>query len=325
MIDIQQYIPSSARQTPSNWWSFNAPCCVNNGETADKRKRGGILVTDEGWVYSCFNCGFKCSFKYGKNLNFKAKKLLGWMGVDPAEISRINLESLQYRSTNDIIDNINKNQKSHKQIVFESRKLPDPALLISSQFPKQQAYLESRCIDNSYPFIAFNDEASGRDGILIPFTYDDKVVGHTVRFLDDRRPKYLSESQPGYVFGVDLQKEPWKYVIVSEGIFDALSISGLAVMHSTVSDKQADLINRLNRTVIVVPDQDKAGLDMIDSAIERNWSVSIPLEWPEGCKDINDAVCHYGRSATLLSIIQNAESNRIKIEMNRKRLKKRIS
>ena len=50
-------LPAVRKKTPSGWISFNAPCCVHNGETADKKKRGGIMTSADGTVsYHCFNC-----------------------------------------------------------------------------------------------------------------------------------------------------------------------------------------------------------------------------------------------------------------------------
>jgi hypothetical protein len=71
----------------------------------------------------------------------------------------------------------------------------------------------------------------------------------------------------------------------------------------------------------VVPDQDEAGMKLVDRAIELGWAVSIP-EWPAGCKDVNDAVIQLGRVGCLLTILQAKETSRIKIEMKRKKLVK---
>jgi DNA primase len=149
-------------------------------------------------------------------------------------------------------------------------------------------------------------------------------VGWTARFLDNKLPKYINHSQPGYVFGTDLQQSNWEHVLVMEGIFDALSIGGLAVMHNTVSDSQARLIRSLGKQVTVVPDQDKAGLELIDRAVELGWAVSIPT-WPEHIKDVNDAVIAYGRLGALLTIMQARETSRIKIEMHKKKLIKTLA
>jgi DNA primase len=125
------------------------------------------------------------------------------------------------------------------------------------------------------------------------------------------------------VFGTDLQHNNWTNVIVTEGIFDALSIGGVAVMHNTISDAQARLIRNLGRDITVVPDQDLAGMELVDRAMELGWAVSIP-EWPEGCKDVNDAVIAMGRVGALLTIMQSRETSKIKIELRKKQCLKRI-
>ena len=162
-----------------------------------------------------------------------------------------------------------------------------------------------------------------RPHVVIPFTHHDRIVGYTCRFIDAKAPKYISDAQPNYVFGTDLQHDSWQYAIVVEGIFDALSIAGLAVMHNAISDGQARLIRGLGKDIIVVPDQDKSGLELIDRAVELGWSVSIP-DWPEDIKDVNDAVVKFGKIATLLTIMQARETSRIKIELRKKNLAKRI-
>jgi DNA primase len=120
-----------------------------------------------------------------------------------------------------------------------------------------------------------------------------------------------------------LQQTNWQYAIVVEGVFDALSINGLAVLHAEINDAQVRLIRSLGREVIVVPDQDEAGMKLVDRAVELGWAVSMP-EWPAGVKDANDAVVRLGRIGCLLSIIQAKETSRIKIELRKKQLVKQF-
>ena len=47
---ITTTLPAKRKQTPSGWISFDAPCCVHNGESTDKRKRGGIMFNGDGTV-----------------------------------------------------------------------------------------------------------------------------------------------------------------------------------------------------------------------------------------------------------------------------------
>ena len=74
----------------------------------------------------------------------------------------------------------------------------------------------------------------------------------------------------------------------------------------------------------MVPDQDLAGMELMDRAVELGWAVSIP-EWPEGCKDVNDAVIVLGRVGTLLTIMAARETSKIKIELAKKKLLKKYN
>ena len=104
------------------------------------------------------------------------------------------------------------------------------------------------------------------------------------------------------MFGTDLQQEHWTQAIVVEGIFDALSLNCLALLHNDINDKQATLLKSLRRDITVVPDQDQAGIKLIDRAVALGFAVSMP-PWPDDVKDVNDAVKRYGRLGTLLSLI----------------------
>jgi DNA primase len=171
---------------------------------------------------------------------------------------------------------------------------------------------------DDYKFFTVDDEARPR--IILPYFYEGRIVGNTSRFYDGRRPKYLSEQQKGYVFNIDAQHADWSVCILTEGQFDALSIGGCAYMGSNISDDQARLLSKLRRRIIVVPDQDEAGLEICDRTLELGYQVSIP-NWGDEIKDVNDAVVKYGRLPTLLSILQCATSSKIKIGMARKRFK----
>jgi hypothetical protein len=318
MIDVISFLPGKRKQTASGWISFNAPCCIHRGDTQDRRQRGGIKPgTDGSWSYHCFNCGYTASFVLGRSLTFKARKLLEWLNVPQEEIERINLESLKHKSIEGMLGERQAVVNQLQNIVFEDRDLPADTQPLSDT---GLSYLNRRQLPVDYPFLY---KTMPRPGIVIPFTHDNQVVGHTTRFLDDRTPRYIQDIQPGYVFGTDLQGSNWQHAIVVEGVFDALSISGLAVLHADINDAQVRLIRSLGRDVVVVPDQDEAGMRLVDRAVELGWSVSIP-DWPADIKDVNDAVIRWGKLATLITIMQARETSRIKIELRKKQLVKKI-
>ena len=326
MLDVLSYLPARRKPSASGWTSFNAPCCVHMGESADRRNRGGIKTSDAGWSYHCFNCGYTASFIIGRQLSFKARKLLGWLGVPSEEVERINLESLKHKNMEGLLNDRQRLSNTLQGIEFEERDLPPAAELVTTQHTPQWDYLRSRCVPADYPVMTVVENDSvhwTRPQVIVPFTYDNRVVGYSSRMLDNRQPRYIHDTQPGYVFGTDLQSNDWQYAIVVEGVFDALSISGLAVLHAEINDAQVRLIRSLNREIIVVPDQDEAGIKLVDRAVELGWAVSMP-DWPADVKDVNDAVIRWGRLATLITILQAKETSKIKIELRKKQLVKRL-
>jgi len=323
MLDILSVIPGKHKHTSSGWVSFNAVCCQHNGERADKRKRGGIKPDGENWSYHCFNCGYKASFKLGRTLSFKTRKLLAWMGVDQNTISALNLESLRHKDISQLAQD--RTQTKLTKVTFNKLELPEELRLIEESDQQYVDYLESRAVDpGDYPYMISPDQ-KGRQAerIVIPYTYDGVIVGWSARYLDDRQPKFINEQQQGYVFGTDLQQDHWTQAIVVEGIFDALSLNCLAVLHNDINAKQAQVIASLRKDITVVPDQDEAGLKLVDRAVELGWAVSMP-EWHPGVKDVNDAVKRYGRLGTLITIMNSRETSKIKIELMRKKLVKRL-
>lgn len=321
MLDILNYLPAKRKSTPSGWISFNAPCCN------DKRGRGGIKFTDQSWSYHCFNCNRTASFVLGRSVSFKARSLLKLLNVPDIEIEQLNLESLRHRSIHGLLDDRARVVNEISDIQFEEfDDFPPASELITPELKKYWDYLRERRVPEDFPAMT-TIRTDGihwlRPHVTIPFTYNGKVVGWTARMLDGKMPKYINHSQPGYVFGTDLQHKDWQHAIVVEGIFDALSIGGLALMHNTVNDRQARLIRNLGREITVVPDQDMPGMELVDRAMELGWAVSMP-EWDDSVKDVNDAVVKYGRLATLLTIMQARETSRIKIELRKKQLVKRL-
>lgn len=314
--NLLNFIPRAARANSSGWHTFNSLCCHNRGHRPDTKQRAGIKTYGTTQVYSCFNCGFKCGLTLGHGLSQRTRQLLSWAGLDPDQILEINFASLRLRdeSTPQWFD---------KPIQYEARPLPPDQEFLrgdcESHAPYIQ-YLQARGIDPwAYPYMVSPDSeiASERERIVIPCTYEGNVVGYLARNFSGK-PRYFNSFPSGYVFGIDLQQPHWQCCIIVEGVFDALSLDGVAVLSNNISDRQAQALSLLPVPKIYVPDHDRAGLEPIDRALELGYSVSIP-NWPDNVKDANEAVCRWGRAAVTASIIQSATRSPavIKIRKNK--------
>ena len=145
MLDVLSYLPAKRKPSPQGWLSFNAVCCTHNGNSADKRGRGGIKATESGWSYHCFNCSYTASFVLGRTVSFKAKRLLSWMGVPDNEIEMLNLESLRHRNVHGILEDRQRVFNSLSAIEFgESDDFPPYAEVVTPEFPLYWDYIRRR-------------------------------------------------------------------------------------------------------------------------------------------------------------------------------------
>ena len=328
---ILNSLPSGKKKTPSGWLSFNAPCCIHNGTGADKRKRGGIMTSADGTLsYHCFNCGFKTSYVVGRKLNAKTRQLMSWLGISTETIRKLSIEAMRYEESGD-------EYKPKKNINFITKPLPKNTHTLDYWLEKYVAkdltdtqykkidqllnYLKKRGIAPDWYRFCYSPTQEGdfHRRVILPFYWKGDIVGHTGRLFDTRNNevKYWTETQPGYVFNVDAQDWTRKFVLVTEGPFDALCVSGVSILGSEINETQKEIINSLSRQVIVVPDRDKAGAKLIDQAMEFGWSVSFP-DWQKGVDDVAESVLQYGRLYTIQSILKATENNKLKIDLKRK-------
>lgn len=310
---LLSYLPIKKKHTPSGWISFNAPCC---NET---RSRGGFIVNGGDAVsYHCFNCGFKSSWQPGRTISKKMKELMVFLRVPDELISKLQLEALRLNEIE---------QTSVRSLVpsFEYRALPmdsKPIAEFLDDIPEKLVpvleYMSSRNLYlEDYPFF-WCPRTGFNNRLIIPFYYNNQTVGYTARVINSNvNPRYLSEQQPGYVFNLDRQTYDRQYVFVCEGPIDAISIDGCAIMGSEIKLQQDWLLKRLHKQIVLIPDKDHEGPKTVERAIELGWSVSMP-DWPEGVKDVNDAVIKIGRAATLWLIITAIESYELKIQLRAK-------
>jgi hypothetical protein len=208
---------------------------------------------------------------------------------------------------------------------FDIRALPMDSQLITELInnppekliPVLEYMVNRKIYPEDFPFY-WTHKVGFSNRLIIPFLFNNEIVGWTARTIGDATPKYLSEQQPGYVFNLDSQRDNREFVICSEGPFDALSINGCALLGAEIKDSQNWLLKQLGKELILVPDRDEAGKVTLEQALEFGWSVSMP-DWPEDVKDINDAVIKLGRLATLWLIVSAKESNTLKIQLRAKK------
>jgi len=334
---VTQILPHKRKtNATSGWTSFNGVCCQHNGETADTRGRGGLVMNPDGGVsYHCFNCQFKASYVPGRHLTYKFRKLLGWLGADEGTVKRLVIDAIRIREL--VAPETLVEVAEQEEIKFKARPLPEQAQDffalntfytlnndrdVPQGYHDAVLYASTRKMDfGKYTFYWTPERQHNlNQRVIVPFTWHNEIIGYTARtFREDVKPKYHSSYEPNYVFNVDRQLRDAKFVVVVEGPFDAMAVDGVAVLSNECSETQADIIDSLGREVIVVPDADRSGARLVDQAVEYGWSVSFPV-WQERHKDVASAVEEFGKLFVIKSILAAKQSNKLKIELRKKKI-----
>jgi hypothetical protein len=257
------------------------------------------------------------------------KTLLRWMGASDNLIKEMVFEALKTEG-----DGYHQ-EESQSNIQFSDKELPKGALPLTEwldanldveneiQLANVVQYVVDRGHDPVNGDFYWSPLPGYSDRVIVPFRWQNRIVGNTARKIKDGKPKYLSDQHPQFVFNFDSQADNQKYLLVCEGPFDALSVNGVALLTNDISEQQSRIINSLGSEVIVIPDQDRAGLVLFDRAAELDWSVAMPT-WEDDIKDAADAVKRYGKLFVIVDAIMTAQKGSIKINMAKKRMENKL-
>lgn len=273
--------------------------------------------------YSCFNCHFKTGWDSGTPLGVYFKKLLLALNMPMEQVLRLTLlvlkENEAANATMPVVQARQLYKPAWREVALPEMSAPLQDCLHDPRAVKVAEYLHSRCLlDSADWYWSSSSNYNLHSRALLPLTYKNKIVGWHARLARDvvvkPEKKIIKKHDTDYLFGLDAQTADRKYVILVEGEYDALAISGVSVGANTINQNKADIITQLNKTVIVLPDRDTGGKELEASALKYGWAVSYP-KWDANIKDAAAAVAKYGRLFVLKNIIENQESNKIKLKV----------
>lgn len=330
---IQQNI-GSLKQAPKGWNKRNCMLCYTRGHGKDTRNRFGIQYNPQSIAVNCFNCGFSAGYSEGNDLSKGMKLFLKQIQISDEFIKQIEFEIFKQKN------NIKEVKIGANEISIEDKlislfrqwkpvELPKDSLKITEwlendlrdpNFLRVVNYALSRHIYDLDEFYWSPDQYNNlHQRLIIPYYFKNKIVGFTSRLCYDHdnkdSPKYYQQCPSDFVYNLD-NYEGWsrKYVLVNEGVLDAWFVDGISTVGNEIGQEKVDIINRLQKQVIVCPDRDKRGWDLVKIAIDNNWSVAFP-KWNQGIKDAAHASKIYGRLLTTHSIISTAISGKDKIKL----------
>lgn len=324
--------------------NINCPMCMSRGQSrGDTRFRCGVMHSGRGTGVHCFNCGFKTRFDVGGQLGRNMQDFLASLGVSLTEIRKLEFRAKDARRMLSHVEGLDLDSR----LIIDAPSWPSMLLPAGSQTIEQWAiegcddpdflevlsYLYSRGNELAES-IAFywtpHREYDLNHRLLIPCIHDGEIVGWSGRHVHaDGDPKYWSSLPPNLLFNTRAMTKPRRrYLILVEGILDAVAIDGVSVLGAKMTDQQATWLGNCGLEVIVVPDLDGSGDRLVSHALAHKWLVSFPRRknsgsgewWEPDVKDSADAVRRYGRLYTLQSILSSATRNVLEISLKRQSL-----
>ena len=315
--------------TASGWINFSCPLCT------DRRDRCGVRNIGSESEAKCFNCHFYTKYTIGNHLGPKMKEFMVAFGVSRKQVNHAAHWAARVRRQ--MADD------PAAQQALEGLIMPKyPAIALPKRAQSLQDWADQGCVDRHFcaaveylysrghvaanattyfwtPETRFNLHRR----LIIPCYQDDRLVGWTARSVDDLQPRYIKELPGNYLFNTKFLTGPRKYVFVVEGAFDALVIDAVAALGGTLNERQIAHINQCGKQVVVVPDRDRSGTDLVEIAIQQQWAVAAPHVgrhqwWDATIKDADDAVRRYGKLYVMQSILATQETSPGKIRQSAK-------
>jgi hypothetical protein len=276
---------------PSNDGWRQVKCAVCN----DYKFRGGFKFDPSGsCAFHCFNCGFSAVHTPSRSqFSEKMVKVLTSFGID-LSTAQSALFSAFASPSHPQPQKIDRDLIPAKEIEKPSTFFPlDP-----TKHPKAVEYLKNRGFtENDHQWwISIPADKKWSNRIVVPvYNHREQLVFYQGRTFIDSPKRWESPNVPrsGVIFNHKKLYEPGDSVIVCEGIFDALSVGGVAILGSEFSRYQLSELKKFRGTKIIIPHKDDRGLAQGKSALENGFSLSFPDIG--SCGDINEAFVKYGK------------------------------
>lgn len=276
---------------------------------ADYKERAGFKFDGDQIIFACFNCGKKAVYEEGSGkLSASFKRILTAFGLSDNQLNEVTGSAF-----------FNKKETS-KEITLETLRpppklftpeveLPLHSYLIGAEHHKELQiplieYLLKRQLDPTELQVYFSLDKGYLNRVIVPCLRNGKIIYWQARtIIDGVKPRYMSPgiSKEAVLWGYDnLYKDLDQPLFITEGIFDAASIKGVALLGSKLNETKLEILNRCHRRKIVVVDRDKTGKNLAELALQHSWDITFPPE-----DDVNNSVQKYGLMFTTWSLMKN--------------------
>jgi len=319
---IRSHINFTYGTSSKGWNTVYCEVCGDGKRT--KGPRGGWLFSGDAAFYNCFNCGVEGNFDptreqpYSENM----RNILTSFNIDKKEISSL-IYSHKSKDPNYTIPKKTKRIIKILDIPDHFYKLSDAPKDDSIAKLARQLLIEEKRLDpDDYTYYLSTGKCDGCDikqkteakaltnRLIIPIFHNKNMIYYQARLLTGKGAKYLNPDAPksSILYGMNrLYSNDSDIIFITDGIFDAMHVNGIAILENKMSDQQISYLNKSHKRKVVIPDKNGDSNILADQALELGWEVSVP-NWGGNCKDVCEAVKKYGKLYTIYSITSSIYS-----------------
>ncbi len=305
---IETYVPLG-RESAKGFRAVRCASCNDHSE------RGGFRFNGNEISYNCFNCGAKFFFEEGSGkISRNARSILEAFGISRELVNEVLGSSF-----------FNQPKVEDKKITMEKLKpkvslftpeieLPPHCHPLGSPLKEELQvplieYLLNRKLDPLLLKAHFSLDIKHLGRVIIPCYRDGKVIFWQSRTIfKDEKPRYLSPgtTKDAVLWGYDNIWKNWDLpLFITEGIFDASHLEGVALLGSELTQAKLEIINKSKRRRVIVVDRNENGKKLAEIALKQGWQITFP---PEGTTDTNDSVCKRGLLYTIYHLVKHITS-----------------
>lgn len=293
----------------------------------DHTDRGGFKFQGGEVGYNCFNCG--AGGRYVENsgeITRKFRKILNIFGISDEDIDKeIGKAFFNKNTESETISLADVSQRKEKKnyLITPEVELPKGVMLLGSTDKGIQIqekiveYLLSRKIDPSVYTFYFSLDPKHLNFVIIPFYRNGKIIywqGRNFTNGSSKKDRWdnCTESKENIIFNFDELFRGSGPLFVSEGIFDALPLNGLALIGSKINEAKIEILKKTRRELIFVIDKDKNGRMVAEKALENGWKITFA---PQFTDDVNKSIITYGKCWTVYQLFNQIPKTEFEAKM----------
>lgn len=307
MKTLQELIQNNVNLTHATNSGFHPiECAVCN----DHSQRAGFKFENGTVGYHCFNCKAKFLYTEGETIiSNRAVQILECFGISKHSI--METVNSNFFETGEITFEriMQSRQRTLGSLIGTEVKMPKHSFFVGSdKHPdiekKITDYLASRMIDPYKVKAMYSLSERHIDRVLLPIYQKGTLIHWQSRAITSNiRPKYLTcnDNHNVAIWGLHNSYKHSGPLFITEGIFDASLIDGVAILGSTISPEQVSILEGIRRKKVIVVDYDSNGSSLATTALHQGWDITFAAKG----KDVNKTCMSDGLIYTIHTLMTN--------------------